>query len=86
MLLCNVKKKSLKMLGCFNPNFGSNMDKPNRWVKKKQLGLSIFDPNLSQNTNSWLKQPSIFYSMYLNNNYYIKYLYIVVLLYLFYTM
>jgi len=24
---------TLKMLGCFNPTFGSNMDKPKRWGK-----------------------------------------------------
>jgi len=43
------------MLGCFNPIFGSNMDKPKRWVKMlfknviQLLSLSIFAIKLGWN-------------------------------------
>jgi len=47
-------------LSIFDPNFGSNMDKPKYWVKNlikivtQWLGLSIFDPKLG------LNNPAIF--------------------------
>jgi len=44
---------TLKNAGLFQPKFGSNMDKPSRWVTffyisflTQYLGLTMFDPKL----------------------------------------
>jgi len=40
--MLQTKQNALKMLGCFNTNFGSNMDKPKRWVKKCNMIYVVY--------------------------------------------
>jgi len=65
-ILGNYPRYTLKMLGYFNPTFGSNMDKPKRWVKNV-IKMS-FNP-MAGFVHIWpkvgLKQPSILLSVHI---------------------